>query len=245
MFAWTRALAVAGVSCELFAVPATASTWTCLVLAWVTVTPLWAVSTAWLVRDAPPPRAAHAAAVRPRARPAPRSPPRLARRDVPVRAPRCSPRSSGRTVDVDPARVATWGVALAGDAAADGVTLRALVDVRSRSCEPAPRARDVPEFHYVCLAWVFFRATSFENALAILRQLAPRRDRPREPRADRDVRARGRLPVSLLRRRQLPLAARAVRALPPWAQGALLAAAALVLRELAHTKIVPFIYFQF
>jgi hypothetical protein len=34
-------------------------------------------------------------------------------------------------------------------------------------------------------------------------------------------------------------------ALPPWAQGALLAGAALILRELGHTRIVPFIYFQF
>ena len=34
-------------------------------------------------------------------------------------------------------------------------------------------------------------------------------------------------------------------ALPAWAQGALLAAAALVLRELGHTKLVKFIYFQF
>ena len=34
-------------------------------------------------------------------------------------------------------------------------------------------------------------------------------------------------------------------ALPAWAQGVVLAAAALVLRELGHTKIVPFIYFQF
>ncbi|MEO7730687.1 MAG: hypothetical protein ABIY55_06925, partial [Kofleriaceae bacterium] len=34
-------------------------------------------------------------------------------------------------------------------------------------------------------------------------------------------------------------------ALPPWAQGAILAGSALVLRELGHTKIVPFIYFQF
>ena len=27
-------------------------------------------------------------------------------------------------------------------------------------------------FAYVCLAWIFFRATSFDNALAILRQIA-------------------------------------------------------------------------
>jgi hypothetical protein len=33
--------------------------------------------------------------------------------------------------------------------------------------------------------------------------------------------------------------------LPAWAQGGLLAIAALVLRELGHAKVVPFIYFQF
>ena len=34
-------------------------------------------------------------------------------------------------------------------------------------------------------------------------------------------------------------------ALPPVAQGFVLACVALVLRELAHPKMVPFIYFQF
>jgi hypothetical protein len=35
------------------------------------------------------------------------------------------------------------------------------------------------------------------------------------------------------------------REMPHWGRGLVLAAAVLVLRELSHTKIVPFIYFQF
>jgi hypothetical protein len=100
-------------------------------------------------------------------------------------------------------------------------------------------------FHYVCLAWIFFRATSFENALAILRQLAK---------------------LELDHANLVPLVAVALAAgfaallfadgsfrwlrdrfvaLPSWAQGAVLAASALVLRALGQPKLVPFIYFQF
>jgi hypothetical protein len=100
-------------------------------------------------------------------------------------------------------------------------------------------------FHYVCLAWVFFRASSFANALAILRQLAG---------------------AELDHANLVPIVTTALAvgffchffpdgsfrwlrdrfaALPPPVQGALLAGCALVLRELAHPTIVPFIYFQF
>ena len=100
-------------------------------------------------------------------------------------------------------------------------------------------------FHYVCFAWIFFRAASFDDAMRVLRQ------------------------ISLLetdRANLVPMVTTALTAgfavhffpdgsyrwlrerfvvSSPWVQGVLLAAAALVLRELAHTKIVPFIYFQF
>ena len=100
-------------------------------------------------------------------------------------------------------------------------------------------------FHYVCLAWVFFRATSFDNALAVLRQIAD----ATTDHANLVSIVTTALVVGFachlfpdgsfrwLRRRFVGL--------PAPARGVLLAAAALVLRELAHHEIVPFIYFQF
>jgi alginate O-acetyltransferase complex protein AlgI len=100
-------------------------------------------------------------------------------------------------------------------------------------------------FHYVCLAWIFFRAQTFHGALAVLTQLAA---------------LDGGTP-NIIPSIQLALVAAALthfyapRTLawwrerfvtaPPVIQGAALAVAAVVLRELAVPHIVPFIYFQY
>ena len=100
-------------------------------------------------------------------------------------------------------------------------------------------------FHYVCLAWIFFRAQTFAGALAILERLAA---------LEFDV-------PNIIPAIQLALVAAvlghfyAPRTFAWWRdrfvtapavlQGAALAAAAVVLRELAVPHIVPFIYFQF
>jgi hypothetical protein len=140
-----------------------------------------------------------------------------------------------------PLIAATWALGIAADAVEHGPA-----QLRPRLATLARRAlAAVLVFHYVCLAWIFFRASSFDAALAMLRQIAM---------LETDHANLG--PIVAL-----ALAAGATChlfadgsfrwlglrfvALRPWAQGAVLAAAALVLRELAHTKIVPFIYFQF
>ncbi|HEU0029544.1 MAG TPA: MBOAT family O-acyltransferase [Kofleriaceae bacterium] len=100
-------------------------------------------------------------------------------------------------------------------------------------------------FHYVCLAWVFFRATSFDNALAVLRQIADgSTDHPNLVSLVTIALATGFLchffadgSFRWLRERFM--------AMPVYVQGSLLAVAALVLRALSHHGIVPFIYFQF
>lgn len=98
---------------------------------------------------------------------------------------------------------------------------------------------------YVLIAWVFFRATSFDNALAVFRSL-------------------GAFELDHANVTPLVLIALAVAtashlfpdrtfawlrdrfmALTPAQQGCVLAANALLLRELANPRIVPFIYFQF
>ena len=211
------------------------------------MTPLWAVVTAWLCSDAPPPRA-------------PTPPPPFGRAlDTGAFAAECwraamclscaallaAPEWSDSSTWI-PLAVATWACALAGDAAAGGVTLRALVDFRFPVVRALRRAlATLLTFHYVCLAWVFFRASSFANALAILRQLA----RAETDHANLVPIVMCALAVGFLCHFFADGSFRWLRerfaALPPWAQGGLLAAVALILRELSHTKVVPFIYFQF
>jgi D-alanyl-lipoteichoic acid acyltransferase DltB (MBOAT superfamily) len=248
------AIAVAGASIHR-AVLGDAGAWIQLVAAWLYLTPLWAVATAWLSREAPA-RAQPMALVADEGLPwravfrlRPESAVPLA-----VRLPellRLAMCVAGAGVLAAlawapswtwiPLVVATWALGVAGDVAERGVA-----ELRGRLAIYARRALAVVlVFHYVCLAWVFFRASSFDNALGVLRQLATG-----------ELDHANLVPIVVvalavgvschlfadgsfrwLRRRFV--------ALPPWAQGAALAAVALVLRELGHAKVVPFIYFQF
>jgi alginate O-acetyltransferase complex protein AlgI len=105
--------------------------------------------------------------------------------------------------------------------------------------------KGVLTFHYVCLAWVFFRASSFPQAMLVLKQVV-----------------RGGFHVTNLSRGILLCllagfvthllpddAHRRLRdtfiRLPAVAQGGLLFVVALVLREVASSAVVPFVYFQF
>jgi hypothetical protein len=107
-------------------------------------------------------------------------------------------------------------------------------------------------FHYVCLAWVFFRASavddhtsSFDNALAVLRRIASfELDHANLVPIVTTALAVGFMCHFFAEGTFRWLRERFV-ALPAWAQGAVLAGAALVLRELAQPKLVKFIYFQF
>jgi D-alanyl-lipoteichoic acid acyltransferase DltB (MBOAT superfamily) len=100
-------------------------------------------------------------------------------------------------------------------------------------------------FHYVCLAWIFFRATTFKQAVLILKQLATLTTfHPNLPPL-----VVGFLMVGLVSH-YTPRAAydrmqRAFIELPAPVQGALLFAVAVLLHEAASTAVVPFVYFQF
>ena len=134
----------------------------------------------------------------------------------------------------------TWALAGIADVVEAPRASRALTHGRVRRAIAA-----VLVFHYVCLAWIFFRAPTFDDALAVLRQLAL---------------------LETDHANVVPVVTLAVvvgfachyfpdgtfrwlrvrfTTLPSAAQGAVLAGCALVLRELAHPTIVPFIYFQF
>ena len=100
-------------------------------------------------------------------------------------------------------------------------------------------------FHYVCLAWIFFRATTFAKAKLILKQLAAGTTfHPNLPPVVLGV-----LGVGLVAHFTPDAWFRAMKRtfsnLPPIGQGAVLFLVAVVLHEAASTQAVPFIYFQF
>ena len=229
-----------------------AGTWPQLVVVWLYATPLWAVLTAWLgareEAERPPPtlpgwrelwqRLPRAIVVRGQ-----QVPSDLMWLPELLRIAMCA---SGigffaalqwaESWTWIPLALATWGFALAADAVERPVDFARLA-VRAIAV--------VLVFNYVCLAWVFFRATSFGNALAVLRQIAG--GDAEHTQLVSIVTAS--LAVGFLCHFFADGSFRWLRerfmAMPWWAQGALLAVVALVLRELGHAKIVPFIYFQF
>jgi D-alanyl-lipoteichoic acid acyltransferase DltB (MBOAT superfamily) len=215
-----------------------ADVWKQLVIPWLAATPLWAVATAWLSRSQPVDEEASSIAIpAQRARTASRLRGAMCVAGVGfLAALRWAPSATWI-----PLVVVTWGLGLAADAVERGADA-----LRARRVAYVRRALAVVlVFHYVCLAWVFFRAGSFDDALAVFHQIALLET----DRANLVPIVTTALTVGFtchlfadgsfgwLRRRFV--------ALPPWAQGAVLAVAALVLRELSHARIVPFIYFQF
>jgi len=209
-----------------------ASTWTKLIIAWLFITPLWAVVTAWLGRDTKVPQTRVA-------------PTALSES---LRVSMCSIAVTFlvalRYWDSStwvPLAVLMWGLGIAAD-----LVERDTREVRASLAATARRTlAAILTFHYVCLAWVFFRATSFDNALAVLRRLgALELDH-----ANLVPMVTTSIVVGFLCHCFADGSFRWLRErfamLPAWAQGAVLAAAVPVLAELSHAKSVPFIYFQF
>ncbi|HMG54769.1 MAG TPA: MBOAT family O-acyltransferase, partial [Kofleriaceae bacterium] len=256
LLAGCAAIAVAGLAIERAAL-AGAGTWPRLVALWLCLTPLWAVLTAWLSREQPA-RSAPIAVVADDGLPW-RA---LFRRDPELPG---APALRAWTPDLlrlamcgaglgllaalawapswtwIPLIGASWALGLAADAIERGAAA-----LRARLGADARRALSVVlVFHYVCLAWIFFRATSFDNALAVLRQIALlETDRANLVPIVTLALFAG-FACHLWADASFRWLGRRFAALPPWAQGAALAGVALVLRELGHAKIVPFIYFQF
>lgn len=117
---------------------------------------------------------------------------------------------------------------------------------------PAARARQrIITFHYVCLGWVFFRATSFDNAFDVLGRLVTGLAEPSSLvgpmvvvaiagsiAAQYSDRLADRVPV-------LGAAAGRFGTLAPAIQGALLAMALFAITTLGPEGMAPFIYFRF
>lgn len=250
---------VAAAGCTLVATGVgDTSSWAQLCILWLFVTPLWAVLTASLGREP----ARGSAAELPTGTPMPwgvlrrrsQIPPAQIVRSHAAWAPealRIAMCGAGATFLVAlaywdeaswiPLAALTWALGIAAD-----VIERNPRAVGGQLVALAKRALAVVlVFQYVCLAWVFFRATSFDNALAVLRQLGKLEfDHPNLVPIVTTA-----LGVGMLCHFFADGSFRWMRErfamLPAWAQAAILAGAALVLRELAQTKAVPFIYFQF
>jgi D-alanyl-lipoteichoic acid acyltransferase DltB (MBOAT superfamily) len=306
LFVVCSALCVAGVLILRYALPA-AGPWTTLLLAWVFVAPLWAVTTAWLgfaregVGRAPAEAEAEAEAetkakTEVRAEPASKAgaskagaakagakgkgkgksgaaragakaaqgksksgAARAGAKAVPARAEAWPIVGSLRIAMVAvgvaffaaleyaaswtwiPLILLTWGLALAAD-----VLERGTADLGRRAVAMLRRAAAaLLVFHYVCLAWIFFRAPTFPEALAILEQLGKwETDHPNLVPLVTTALTAGFACHFFAEGSFRWLRDRFV-ALPAIGQGLVLAAAALALRELGQPKIVPFIYFQF
>ncbi|MGE0871807.1 MAG: MBOAT family protein [Kofleriaceae bacterium] len=244
LLATCAVLALVGFAAQREAL-ANAGTWTQLVVALLWVTPVWAVLTAWLGAEAP-------ASPEPTRSVAPNVElwrgAGLERRAELLRLTMCatgvcflSALMYAESWTWIPLLVITWALGIAADvtetpAAQQRAAVRALV---RRSIA------GVLVFHYVCLAWVFFRASSFDNALAVLRQLAILdADHPNLVPMVTTALVAG-FAFHLFADRSFRWLRERFVGLPAWGQGLVLVCAALVLRELGHPKLVPFIYFQF
>jgi alginate O-acetyltransferase complex protein AlgI len=100
-------------------------------------------------------------------------------------------------------------------------------------------------FNYVCLAWIFFRAPTFKQAILVLKQLATLTTfHPNLPPFVVALLAVG-LVSHYTPSMTYDRVRRAFGDLPAPAQGAALFAVAVLLHEAASTASVPFVYFQF
>ncbi len=100
-------------------------------------------------------------------------------------------------------------------------------------------------FHYVCLAWIFFRAPTFAKATLVLKQIATLTTfHPNLPPVVAALLAIG-LASHYVPEGWYQEARRRFTAMPAPAQGIVLFGVAVLLHEAASTAVVPFVYFQF
>ena len=100
-------------------------------------------------------------------------------------------------------------------------------------------------FHYVCFAWIFFRAPTFDRAEVMLKQMATLTTyRPNLPPPVIGILVLG-FVSHFFPDRWFEAARIGFSRLPAPVQGALLFGVAVILHEVAGTAAVPFVYFQF
>lgn len=103
----------------------------------------------------------------------------------------------------------------------------------------------VATFHYVCFAWVFFRAPTFDEAARVLGQIAGGGVSLLNLHASVAWTLLAGFALHFCRRAWFERALALFTRLPSPAQALALFAFALLLKRLAVSEVVPFIYFQF
>ena len=100
-------------------------------------------------------------------------------------------------------------------------------------------------FHLVCLGWIFFRASSFDNALQVLGRIASVSGphAPLNPLVVATVAAA--LAAQLVPGRWASLLRARFSRLSIWAQSGLVAGVLIVIDLLGPAGVPPFIYFRF
>ena len=105
--------------------------------------------------------------------------------------------------------------------------------------------KGVLTFHYVCLAWVFFRASDFQQAILVLRALVHGGLHVGNFTRGVALCLVAGFVTHLIPEKQFLRMREGFVRLPAYAQGGVLFAVALVIREVATSAVVPFVYFQF
>lgn len=100
-------------------------------------------------------------------------------------------------------------------------------------------------FHFVCFAWIFFRAPTFPKAMEVLEALAPMTAYVPNLTPVLALLIFGTLFVHFLPKRWEERAAEEFIRLPAVAQATLLIGVAMLLQRVKSAQVVPFIYFQF
>lgn len=118
---------------------------------------------------------------------------------------------------------------------------------RARPARPRlPTAwRVAATFHLVCVAWIFFRATSFANALDVVRGIVTLRPGPVDANALTLLLLAGAATLAIDLSQRGVLRVGSPLSWPPAPRGAVLAALGLAVVVFSGGAPVPFIYFQF
>ena len=123
--------------------------------------------------------------------------------------------------------------------------LRAWLSARPFSRAAASALSLTLTFHYVCFAWVFFRARDFAHARELLAQIATATTDAVNLQRPFVWALVGGFASQLIPGRAWELARTRFASLSPIGRAALLVVAALAIRHVARPWVVPFIYFQF
>jgi D-alanyl-lipoteichoic acid acyltransferase DltB (MBOAT superfamily) len=121
-------------------------------------------------------------------------------------------------------------------------------DPSSANDAPSPWGRFLSvaaTFHFVCFAWIFFRAPTFGKAMDVLAAVGAGTTHLPNVTPIIALLIFGTLLIHLLPKRLEEQAAKQFVRMPALAQGGIFLGVAVLLQQVKSAAVVPFIYFQF